>query len=72
MAGETDDTGTLMSLHDEALILGEQFPTHEITVAGTGSGLRLMAKRKPDATGPFMLVGSASELKRVLGGGKAK
>jgi hypothetical protein len=66
MAG--DDTGTLMSFHDQASELAREFPSHLITVQGGRRGLRFAAERKPGEAGPAVVIGGASEVRDALGG----
>jgi hypothetical protein len=69
MAGDEDDLTTLMDYADEALRLGAEIPSHEIIVVGSGEGLQFAAtRRSPDGPGPYLYMGSAAGVRRVLGG----
>lgn len=69
MAGDDDDLGTLMDCADVALELAGEFPSYEVTVVGSASGLQFAATRRHHGSpGPYFYMGSAAGVRRALGG----
>lgn len=68
MAGEEDQAGTTLYLRAVAAKLSADFPSRRISIVETRNGRRFSAERRRGTEGPYLLIGTALQVRDELRG----